>query len=362
MNTAELYALTQWVEQEFSAKNILKLYAALQRALEHNTQENVQKQPFEEQKNSLLTALRTVDLSRLTVQQVAFLERLKIAQHMNEKGAAEIEDIFFRNSLDINTAARRVKEINQEAVTGYERAKRIRESLDGFVDAAPPNVEEALLRITFSKDAAISDVSTLKKWAADWHDIGRGIAMVHGLTPQDVRIVGATSGSIILEIAVIYGLARTVASILLKACDVAQRYLNLRKTAEEVRSLKLSNDKAALEIEKDAEAEKAKAIEEISAKVLSELNKAGKAHGEEAKVLDKAVHKLVLFVQQGGEVDCVVPAPPAETPETTEAQRIRAEEIRQLQTAFQTIRVIESKVRVLGVTYKDGEEKPEATK
>jgi hypothetical protein len=87
------------------------------------------------------------------------------------------------------------------------------------------------------------------------------------------------------------------------------------------------------------------------------LKKTGKSHGEDAKVLDKAVRKLVSFVQQGGEVDCVLPEAPVETPESTEQDKARIKTIRELQISFQSIRSLEDKVRLLGVTFKETEEK-----
>lgn len=357
MNVSELYALTLWVEREIGGKRLVKLYGALSGILNNNIQPNQGQQPFDEQKTNLITALRQFDLSQLTVAQLAFLELLGISKNLGTQGAEEIQDILFRNSLDAATAAKRVNEISTAVSNGVNRAKQIKDSLDGLVTLVPASADQALLRITFARDAAITDVAALRKWSSDWHDIGRGIAMVHGLTPQDVRVIGATSGSIILELAVVYALAHTVSMVLLKACDIAQRYLNLKKTAEEVRGLKLSNDKAALEIEKDAEAEKDKSIEGIAAQILTELKKTGKSHGEEAKVLDKSVRKLVSFIQQGGEVDCVLPEVPTETPESTEEDKLRIVSIRELQASFQKVRALEDKVRLLGVTYKEPDDK-----
>jgi len=358
MNVSELYSLTLWIEREFEEKSLLQKYVELRDVLNYNVQPNQPKQPFDTQKTNLLTALRQFNLSQLTVAQLTFLDSVGIAKHLGTRGADEIEDILFRNSLDAATAAQRVSEIYGTVSNGVNRAKQVKDSLDGLVKMVPSSTDEALLRITFAREAAITDVAALKKWANDWHDIGRGIAMAHGYTPQDVRVVGATSGSIILELAVVYALAHTVSLVLLKACDVAQRYLNLKKTAEEIRGLKLSNDKAAQDIEKEADSEKMQAIDEISAQILSELRKTSKTHGEDAKALDKAVRKLVSFVQQGGEVDCVLPDVPAETPESTDQDKARIATIRKLQASFQSIRALEDKVRLLGVTYKDPEEKP----
>ena len=80
MNIEELFDLTTWIEREIEARKIVKSYQDLHAIINHNVQANQEKQPFESQKHSLISILRSVDLAFLTTHQLAFLRKLNIAQ------------------------------------------------------------------------------------------------------------------------------------------------------------------------------------------------------------------------------------------------------------------------------------------
>jgi hypothetical protein len=79
MNVTELYALTFWIDNEIHNANIVNKYQELHTILSQNSQPNQQKQPFENQKDNLITSLRDVPLNTLTLDQLDFLEKLGIA-------------------------------------------------------------------------------------------------------------------------------------------------------------------------------------------------------------------------------------------------------------------------------------------
>jgi hypothetical protein len=82
---------------------------------------------------------------------------------------------------------------------------------------------EILMRVSFTGNAPMSNVADFKSWGNIWYDIGRGISMAHGLSPEDIKIVGATKGSIIIELAVIASIATTTSGIILAALKVAEK-------------------------------------------------------------------------------------------------------------------------------------------
>lgn len=81
----------------------------------------------------------------------------------------------------------------------------------------------------------MSNLSDFKSWGSTWYDIGRGVAMGHGTPPEDIKVVGATRGSIIIELGVAYAIAATTSRIILEALKLAEKSLALRKTVEEIR-------------------------------------------------------------------------------------------------------------------------------
>ena len=201
--------------------------------------------------------------------------------------------------------------------------------------------------MTFTDDAKLENVVDFKKWGAEWHDIGRGIAMAHGLSPQDIRVVGATNGSIVIELAVVYGVAKTVSAILLEGLKVADRVLDIRMKTEQLREMKLSNEKIVRELEAEGEKEKGEAIAKIVEATCKQLGLNKNGDGDKVSALEKAIQKLVGFIEKGGELDAVVPEGADPGDGATEEAKQQFSQIKQLRGAFQEVRVLESKIKQL---------------
>jgi hypothetical protein len=339
MDIEELYALTNWIDQEIGSKKIVKRYQLLQNILNQNSQANQARQPFEQQKSELLTALGSVSLQSLTIDQLNFLEKLGIASHVGESGVHKVEDILVKNPIDVATAASKIDEIIKKFNQAIEKSNQLKTGLKGCVDPSSSDMlNEILVRVSFSGRAAMANIVDFKKWGSDWHDIGRGIAMIHSAAPEDIRIVGAKKGSIIIELAVIYGIAKTVGSIIFEALKITERVLEIRKKAEEIRGLKLNNDKIEKELEQEAEREKTDGVNQVVNEVVNKFQIKTNQDGDQVKALETSVRKLVAFLEKGGEVDCVIP----EGKGTKESD---AQQLKELRDSFASIRALEVKIR-----------------
>lgn len=352
MNVPELYALGSWIERELGGGRIAGTYTSLLQILQRNAQPNQGKQGFEQQREDLLTFLRHIELTHLSVEQIEFLNRLGITEHLGAHGVEEIEDILYRNQLDPANAATRIQQIAQQVNQGVDKAVQIKNALTGLVPDLKMPKDEALVRVSFKRDAAMNNVEDFKKWGADWHDIGRGISLIHNGSPQDVRVVGATTGSLIIELAAKYEIAMTVSGILIAGCEVVERMLDILAKVESLKGMKLKNKKLIQELEKEAEDQRIQGIEDIVTAVLRDSEKQN-VDGEKREALSRAIKKLLGFVQKGGEIDCVLPEQPAQA---EGADETRAAAIEKLRERFREARLTESKVRQLGI--RDADESP----
>lgn len=341
MNVSELFDLTFWITREIEKTQIPNKYKTLQNILQQNAQPN-QQQPFETQKDDLIETLINVPLGQLTRDQLNFLEHLGIAEAVGQEGVSKIEDILYKNVIDVATSAQKVQQMLQSIDHGIAKAKQIKEGLtDCVLEEEYETDNEILMRVSFTGHALMKNVSDFKSWGNIWYDIGRGIAMAHNASPEEIKIVGATKGSIIIELAVIASIATTTSGIILAALKVAEKVLDIRLKAEELKGLKLKNEKFAKDLEKEAENEKKTGIEEITGQVAEKLN-LKQDEGDKVKALDKAVKNLVDFIEKGGIVDFVIPEPDedAEDVEETDANS-------ELRVAFQEIRRLEKKAALL---------------
>lgn len=348
MDISELIQLTRWIDREIRNEQIPQRYETLRQVLVANARPNQPRQPFESQRDELLTAIAKVPLETLTTQQLAYLQEIGIGHNVGAEAVSRIEDILFRNALDIATAGQRLGELTDEVKAGAAKSDEIQSALDATAETT--EFESGLdgkimVRVAFSHGASISNVVDLKTWSNIWHEIGRGIAMIHDSSPEEIEVIGAGRGSIVIELAVAYGIATTISKIILEALKVTEKVLDIRKKAEEIRALKLGNDKIAKELDEEAEKEKAKGIRRISERVTKAKRKKDTNEGDKVAAFDKAVKNLVDFVDKGGEVDCVVPAekepaPDGETkPEHSELKELRAtfKEIRHLEIHLKQI-------------------------
>jgi hypothetical protein len=349
MNVSELFGLTEWVSREIEKPGIVKKYQDLHAILNKNAQPNQQKTPFSSQHTVLTEALKSVPLASLTKDQLLFLRDLGIADAVGPEGVEQLEDILYKNSLDIATATQKLSEIFNRLSNGIGKSNNIKVGLTGCVVEEEYEADgEILMRVSFAGNAAMSNVTDFKKWGNSWYEIGRGIAMAHDAAPEDVKIIGATKGSVILELAVVAGIATTVSGIILSALKVAEKVLEIQKKAEELRGLKLSNKLLAGEVDAAAGAEKETGIKKIITATLKQIGLAettdkGITNGDKVSALKKAVTNLVDFIEFGGEVDFIIPDEETEGNEDNSV----TPKYGNLRVCFQEIRQLESKLKLL---------------
>ncbi len=347
MNVSELYSLTFWIENKIVKVQIPQKYQALQQALQRNAQPNQQKQPFEAQKGDLIKAIEKVPLNQLTREQQSFLEKLGIADAVGAEGVNKIDDILYRNSLDIATAAQKVQEILNKLNQGIQKSKQIQAGLSDCVYLEEyEEVDEVMIRVTFAGQASMSNVVDFKKWGNIWHEIGRGIAIAHNGHPEDIKVIGATKGSVIIELSTNPSIATTVSAIIFFALKLTEKVLDIKKKAEELKNIKLKNKELIRDLEKEAESEKKDGIEEICQKLVIELKIDNNGEGEKVNALNKAVKDLIDFIEYGGEVDFIVPDVDNEELNVEEGEGSKPK-YEKLKNTIQEIRQLDNKLKLL---------------
>jgi hypothetical protein len=339
MYIQELYQLTLWAEKEIIEKQLIQKYQQLIQKLTENSQPSRPKQPFEVQKDNLIETLKSIKLAVLNEEQKNFLAKLNILDTLGENAIEKIENILFKNSLDIATAIKYITDMRTRLNQGMEKLTSIRTGLEGNVDVEDIIVDKVVMRIHFDHEASINNVTDFKKWSTIWYDISRGITMLHGETPEDIQVVGANKGSIIIELASTYAITKTISEIILKVLQVVEKVYDIRLKAEEVRAMKLNNKKIAMELEKEATDIKKKEIEKVLEELLS---KHTHTDGEVNTTLTKSITKLLDFIDKGGEVDFTIPNNEDEE-EDEEVTKMKES----LEIKFQEIRQIENKLKLI---------------
>ncbi|WP_155985235.1 MULTISPECIES: hypothetical protein [unclassified Thioalkalivibrio] len=345
MEVEELYELTDWVNNEIVETGIPQKYQQLQKILIQNAQSNQQKQPFQKQRDTLIDAIHTVPLEELSLGQIDILEKLGVAQNIGKDGVNRVEGILFRNSLDIASAAQGIKQCSTEISEGVQWVKQQNELLEKIVGSEGVTVVEGqvLLRVHFSGDASVRNITDLRDWSKTWWDIARGVSMAHNQSPEALSVTGASKGSIIISLLTVYGIATTISGILLQSLKVVERYYDIKRKAQEVRELEINNREAEEALERAAQKHKEKAVEEIAGATIRELGIDSGAEGDKVAELTSSIRKLFDFIEKGGEIDFVMP----ENDEQDAEQAPAATEKNSLRDRFKDIRRLEREVKRL---------------
>lgn len=344
MQIKELLNLSFWIDENIKKLQVSQKYQQLHKAMQQNVnaRNNQPMQPFEAQKEGVINTIEDISVSDLTNEQEKMLSRLEILQYIGSEGVTNLENLLFRNSLDIATATAEVNSIHAKISQAIQKSDQLKTNLITLVDDDDEDSDEGeqvIMRVHFQNDASLNNLTDLKKLSTTWWEIGRGIAMAHDGAPEDVKIVGAQKGSIIIELAVVAAIAATTSRIILSALKVADRVLTIRKKSEEIKALKLGNQKLEAELAKEADKEKKEGLESITKEISVYLNVNQNGDGEKFKVLEKSVKNLIEFVEKGGEVDFYSPEESEDNPDI-EQMRLNFEEIKKLE---KRVLAIESK-------------------
>jgi len=347
MQINELLRLTEWFDENIIENQIPQKYSALHSKMNQNIRRNGQALvPFEQEKINLFEVIKDINFQSLSLEQMKFLERLEIIDLFGKNGVEQIEKILIENNLDIATATSKIKEFSNTISRAQATITKLQTTLlESFEIEESDEIQnnQVLMRVYFQNDVAIENLTDFKKLSATWYDIGRGIAMAQDKSPEDFNIIGAKKGSIIIEMAVVVGLATSVSKILLESLKVADRFINVLKQVEELKALKLGNKKLVSDLKKEAEKERDEGTQIILNTAIEDLQLNAEQNGDKITALDKSIKKLIGFTQNGGVVDFVQPN---ESEEEDENNEIR-EEIKKLKTNISEIRLIENKIKLL---------------
>lgn len=336
MYLEELFELTIWFNKEVINAKVINKYTQLHAKLNQNAQNT--SVAYDNERTSLFKSLKVIDINILSDEQRKFLEKINVYNKIGNLGVKEIENILFRNSLDIKTATIKLKELIDELTNGINRINNINHGLKDVVQVEEKIKDKAIIRVHFDNDASIKNITNLKEWSNDWYDISRGIAMIHNEAPEIIEVVGVKKGSIIVELVSIGAIVCTVSKIIYEVLKVIEKVYDIRKKAEEIKSLKLKNEKIAQDLEEEANHVQEIEIENIVDLIVSGVEN---TDGDKKNALRKTINNIFIFMNKGGEIDLCLPQ------ETDVDNEEIKKTLSELKDKFKEINTIKNKIKQL---------------
>lgn len=305
MNVQELNRLALWFGEEYPALN--RLYSALISPLQHNANQ-AGKQPLESQMDDLIAHLNAMRFDSLSLQQLNLLSKLGVDHYLGRNGAAFVNSAIRTSEYDPVTASRKI----EEAITSITKTQSSLEAYHSSVtalSAASQVLEDdpnhILIRVGFQNDAAINDVVDWKNYSKDWYEIIRGIALALGEAPEETKVVGASTGSIILILSGTLALTTILATFSKQIAGIAKDTISVMSEMENLRQKKILTKTMEAEFKKLEKERREEGIVQL----LDDTKKLlpSDTDGEAQNALENSIKKLLTFNEKGGNVDFVAP-------------------------------------------------------
>jgi hypothetical protein len=304
MNIDELYRLATWYAEQYP--ELIRLYNELLGPINHNASQP-DKRPIEAQLNALAEFLANPRFDELSIEQLKMLTSIGVDTYLGQEGANYVNSVVRTSNYDPATAVDRLN----AAVQGLNNAGTL---LAAYAEAArnlgfgEDHAEAAdgliTIRVGFQNDVAINTVTDWKDTAKEWYDIIRGLSMACEEKPEDVKVIGADTGSVILILAGTAVFAALLARISKNITGVAKDVISVRVEMENLRQKSILTKTMEVEF-KRIEKEKTDGAVTTIEKLIEDKIK--DKDGDVRAALISSVKKLLTFNEKGGTVDFVSP-------------------------------------------------------
>ena len=308
MEVIELFNLTEWVKKEVESEkygNLLDNYHQFMVGLKGATAG----QPFVGQRKHLSDALGAINFATLTRDQKDFLEKINLLETLGQPAIDKIENILTHNRMDIATARNTINEMIKNFEVGLKKIEAIQEGLRDYIpdDYDEIHDEEGVLtRLSFLENASINNIVDFKKSANNWHIIGTGLAEISDLRPEDIKIIGASRGSIIFDLWLSLPVAIILGEIISSILKNTKELYKIKAAQQTVIGLKLDNEKKKKILEQLHDSKESEE-NNIVDKTVEEATKSFEIGTDKKAKLEKTVELLFKFLEDGGNIDFVLP-------------------------------------------------------
>lgn len=313
MQLTELHHLVNWIDNNVRVPNLPALYQQVNAILQQNVanRNGQSKQSFEPQKVKLFEMLRDIDPSSLNLSQQRMLDTLGLSEVLGSKAIDNIENILFKNSLDIANAHKEFNALVQKINEGLALTNQIKAPFDKlFTEESDDDTlrrNETLMRVHFQHDSSISNVEEFSKWGEKWKSISYGFTRAVDCSVEDIRITGASKGSVILELVAATPIVAMIGGGIKWTLDAIKTGLEIRHQMVATENLKIdqkSKQQMLKLLESSLNNHRKEQIENITNRLVDEhkLN-VNSDRGDNVNQLRKSVKDLYEFIEGGGEID-----------------------------------------------------------
>lgn len=306
MYTYEIVDLYKWLSTQHDP--LQQAYEPLISVFQNNSS-GQQQQPIEVNLIQLTKFLSGMDLSHLSSVQIDILKNFNAYSALGPHAAKRVSSRVKELAYDPATVLSELNQATQSISNARNHLQTINSAfLEAGIDINPPTLPEdhLIMRVNFTSDVSIENVSDLKKQSQAWFEILRGIAIAAGHRPEDVIILRTSKNSpFIIEWAMTAALIRLTSLMIRDICDSIIAVLEVRQKMSQLAQDEIFNQLISEGLQK-LETERATNAKETVNKKAKELFKQT-LKNDAQNGLVKATEKLMNFFEKGGEVEFNIP-------------------------------------------------------
>lgn len=349
MEVSEILRLADWFNH--NTIEVESKYSTLVSVLQNNAQQPSQ-QPVTEPLKDLSQTLAKMPTQELSTLQMRVLEDLDVVDLVGKRGKQWLNRKVRATTYDPATTFQTIEQAGQRIGEAKRKLNEFKKAAvtvgfkgDDELDTPTPYV----INVIFQSEASIGNVRDWKKNATDWELIISGVAGVVDEKPEEVKVVGASNGSIIFTLCASPFVTKILATISKHIASVTNDYLDFQLKREELERSRMMSKV----IRDDLSRQESERRSAGKTKILDAVKQlAPDAQPETLTKLEKAVDKHIAFNASGGEVDFVTP--PALDKEAEDYDEGLAETVDEIRQLIEDYRAEQQQTKLL--TFDDEDE------
>lgn len=192
--------------------------------------------------------------------------------------------------------------------------------------------DKNLIVLSFKGNVEINNLDELSKASSRWNQVLLGFALLANENNTNFRVEKIERGSIILTISAVYGVVCLFAKGANDVLDVVKKYYEIRKSAADLKSLKMPALKDTIaDLESKAELKAEEEAKVISDELLSKIEVLEEDKTKVEKAINNSIQHLLEFVWNGGKVDVKLIATTADDKEIEVNLSVKHKDIKQIE-------------------------------
>ena len=298
MEISDLYVACQWAKKQFESMAVMPGNGG-------------SGSPNGDYKWQLLNFLRNISFDGLSDQQIKILHKSGMSSYisyMGPDGASQLEENLINSANDPVTQNNLLQMMQFEWSEFLTAIYEMENGIGKLIEWGPPKEieNEVVVYLHFDGEAKISEVAELKKWSSDWYEIARGITACVDGRPEDVRIIGASIGTVILTLSVTTKVALLLAVISGSVAKILHDIHSVKMDQEVYRHKNIMNQKMEDGFQDVIDQIRSQAAKNVLNRVIGST--ASELSPEIESQLNLAIEKFIVYTEKGGEIDLIAPA------------------------------------------------------